>query len=117
MEKQKLNESTVPIIDVRGERTLEYVTTTSPHQIQSKRQEDYSSVCDGQHIESDRGSADFKGLVWDLVSPCIFNAYQTQQLRLTGVRISKPPAPLLRKPVIFRAKVIQQLDLFKPIHH
>jgi DNA-binding protein len=26
MEKQKLNESTVPIIDVRGKRTLEYVT-------------------------------------------------------------------------------------------
>jgi hypothetical protein len=29
------------------------------HQIQSKYQEGYSSVCDGQHIESDRGSADF----------------------------------------------------------
>ena len=26
MEKQKLNESTVPIIDVCGKRTLEYVT-------------------------------------------------------------------------------------------
>jgi DNA-binding protein len=26
MEKQKLNESTVPIIDVRSKRTLEYVT-------------------------------------------------------------------------------------------
>ena len=30
------------------------------HQIHhSKRREGYSSVCDGQHIESDRGSADF----------------------------------------------------------
>jgi hypothetical protein len=34
------------------------------HQIHhSKRREGYSSICDGQHIESDSGSADFKGLV------------------------------------------------------
>ena len=88
------------------------------HQIHhSKRRGSYSSVCDGQHIESDRGSVDFKGLVWGLVSPFIFNAYRTQQLRLTGMRISKPPAPLSGKPVIFKANVIQQLDFFKPIHH
>jgi hypothetical protein len=62
-----------------------------PHQNQSKRREGYSSVRDGQHTESDRGSADFKGLFLGLVSPFIFNADQTQQLRLTGVRISKPP--------------------------
>jgi hypothetical protein len=88
------------------------------HQIHhSKRREGYSSVCEGQHIESDRGSADFKGLVRGLVSPCIFNAYQTQQLRLTGMRISKPPAPASGKPIIFKADAIQQLGLFKPIHH
>ena len=30
------------------------------HQIHhSKRREGYSSICDGQHIKSDRGSADF----------------------------------------------------------
>jgi hypothetical protein len=87
------------------------------HQNQSKRREGYSSVCDGQHIESDRGSADFKGLVRSLVSPFIFNADQTQQLRLTGIRIPKSPAPASGKHVIFRADVIQQLDLFKPIHH
>jgi hypothetical protein len=42
----------------------------------------------------------------------------TQQLRLTGILISKSPAPASGKPVIFKADVIQQLDFFfKPIHH
>ena len=57
-----------------------------------------------------------------LVSPFIFNAYLTQQLRLTGMRISKPPAPLSgaqsKKPVIYQRgdrRVRRVLRLFQPL--
>jgi hypothetical protein len=48
----------VPLTDVTRQENAR-VRDGLSQQIQSKRREGYSSVCDGQHIESDRGSADF----------------------------------------------------------
>jgi DNA-binding protein len=85
----------VPLIDVYGKRTLEYVTDCVIKFNRDTEKVILRSVMGNTSKAIEVARILFKGLVLGLVSPCIFNADQTQQQRLTGMRISKPPSTTL----------------------